>query len=80
MHFMLPTSIGPYYTRIIVDSGIAIILAVSLNIVNGMTGQFSLGHAAFLGARRLHGWHYHVLRLDDYVEYARQTRRIFGLG
>ncbi len=48
MHFMLPTSIGPYYTRIIVDSGIAIILAVSLNIVNGMTGQFSLGHAAFL--------------------------------
>ena len=23
-------------------------LAVSLNIVNGMTGQFSLGHAAFL--------------------------------
>ena len=24
------------------------ILAVSLNIVNGMTGQFSLGHAAFM--------------------------------
>lgn len=48
MHFMLPKSIGPFYTRIVIDSGIAIILAVSLNIVNGMTGQFSLGHAAFL--------------------------------
>jgi branched-chain amino acid transport system permease protein len=30
------------------DAGIAMILAVSLNIVNGMTGQFSLGHAAFM--------------------------------
>lgn len=48
MHVMLPTTIGPFYTRIVIDSGIAIILAVSLNIVNGMTGQFSLGHAAFL--------------------------------
>lgn len=30
-------------------SGIGIIMAVSLNMVNGFTGQFSLGHAAFLG-------------------------------
>ncbi len=28
--------------------GVNIILAVSLNIVNGMTGQFSLGHAGFM--------------------------------
>jgi branched-chain amino acid transport system permease protein len=48
MHFTLPTAVGPFFTRIVVDAGIAIILAVSLNIVNGMTGQFSLGHAAFL--------------------------------
>jgi branched-chain amino acid transport system permease protein len=40
--------VGPYYTRIVMDIGIAMILAVSLNIVNGMTGQFSLGHAAFM--------------------------------
>jgi branched-chain amino acid transport system permease protein len=39
---------GPYYEKIATDIGIAIILAVSLNIVNGMTGQFSLGHAAFM--------------------------------
>ena len=31
-----------------IDVGIAMILAVSLNIVNGMTGQFSIGHAAFM--------------------------------
>ena len=48
MHFTLPKAVGPFYTRMVVDTGIAIILAVSLNIVNGMTGQFSLGHAAFL--------------------------------
>ena len=48
MHQALPSAIGPFYTRIVIDMGIAIILAVSLNIVNGMTGQFSLGHAAFL--------------------------------
>lgn len=48
MHFTLPKSIGPFYTRIAIDIGIAMILAVSLNIVNGMTGQFSLGHAAFM--------------------------------
>ena len=28
--------------------GIAVILAVSLNIVNGFTGQFSIGHAGFM--------------------------------
>jgi branched-chain amino acid transport system permease protein len=28
--------------------GIAVILAVSLNLVNGLTGQFSIGHAGFM--------------------------------
>jgi branched-chain amino acid transport system permease protein len=48
MHFSLPKNIGPFYTRIAIDIGIAMMLAVSLNVVNGMTGQFSLGHAAFM--------------------------------
>ena len=38
---------GDYVERIVLDATIAIILAVSLNIVNGYTGQFSIGHAAF---------------------------------
>ncbi|MFP5247783.1 MAG: branched-chain amino acid ABC transporter permease [Thermoanaerobaculia bacterium] len=37
-----------YYTRIIVLIGINISLAVSLNIINGHAGQFSLGHAGFM--------------------------------
>ena len=32
----------------LVNIGIAVILAVSLNVVNGFTGQFSLGHAGFM--------------------------------
>lgn len=39
---------GPYYLDLIVDVGINIILAVSLNLINGHTGQFSLGHAGFM--------------------------------
>ena len=34
--------------RIIVPVGIAAILAVGLNLVNGTTGQFSIGHAGFM--------------------------------
>lgn len=37
-----------YYLGIAIDCGINIILAVSLNLINGHTGQFSLGHAGFM--------------------------------
>ena len=37
-----------YYHRILVIMGINIMLAVSLNIINGHAGQFSLGHAGFM--------------------------------
>src|ERR1700686_207929 len=37
-----------YYNRIIVTIGINIALAVSLNIINGHAGQFSMGHAGFM--------------------------------
>jgi branched-chain amino acid transport system permease protein len=38
----------PFYYKIVIDTGINIILAVSLNLVNGFTGQFSIGHAGFM--------------------------------
>jgi branched-chain amino acid transport system permease protein len=41
-------SMNRYYLGISIDVGIAIILAVSLNLINGHTGQFSLGHAGFM--------------------------------
>ncbi len=37
-----------YYLGVIIDIGINVILAVSLNLINGHTGQFSLGHAGFM--------------------------------
>jgi branched-chain amino acid transport system permease protein len=41
-------AIGPFYAKILLDIGIAIIAASSLNIVNGFGGQFSIGHAGFM--------------------------------
>ena len=37
-----------YYAEIINLTGISIILAVSLNLITGFTGQFSIGHAGFM--------------------------------
>ena len=37
-----------YWLGVFYDIGINIILAVSLNLINGYTGQFSLGHAGFM--------------------------------
>ncbi len=37
-----------YYADMLVISGINVVLAVSLNLINGHTGQFSLGHAGFM--------------------------------
>lgn len=40
--------IGPFWQLNIILIGINIILAVSLNLINGFTGQFSIGHAGFM--------------------------------
>ena len=39
---------GPFAVKLLMDIGINVILAVSLNLVNGFTGQFSIGHAGFM--------------------------------
>jgi branched-chain amino acid transport system permease protein len=38
----------PDYALILISVGVNVVLAVSLNVVNGFTGQFSLGHAGFM--------------------------------
>ncbi len=38
-----------YYQFVLVLIGINIILTVSLNLINGYMGEFSVGHAAFMG-------------------------------
>ncbi len=40
--------VDPYRANVILKIGIAITLAVSLQLINGISGQFSLGHAGFM--------------------------------
>ncbi len=47
-HFFVMPYTSSVFSEIIVFAGINIILAVSLNLVNGFTGQFSIGHAGFM--------------------------------
>lgn len=44
---ILPSS-SDYFVSILTLAGINALLAISLNLVNGITGQFSLGHAGFM--------------------------------
>ena len=56
-----------YYHRILVLIGINITLAVSLNIINGHAGQFSLGHAGFMAVGAYFASFLSVYYLSDYV-------------
>ena len=47
LQLQLANWIGAYYYKIVILAGINVILAVSLNLINGITGQFSIGHAGF---------------------------------
>jgi branched-chain amino acid transport system permease protein len=40
--------LNDYYLRVLSEAAIYVILTVSLNLTNGFTGDFSLGHAAFM--------------------------------
>jgi branched-chain amino acid transport system permease protein len=44
----LEENLNGYYFQVLILVGINIILATSLNLINGITGQFSLGHAGFM--------------------------------
>ena len=46
--WLAQTYLNNYYLRILMIIGIYIMLTVSLNLTNGFTGDFSLGHAAFM--------------------------------
>ncbi len=48
LQHLLAAALDNYWIRIISLCGIAVVLAVSLNVINGLCGQFSLGHAGFM--------------------------------
>src|SRR5512142_654886 len=45
---VLYDNVQTYWYSVMVRCGIFIALAVSLNLINGITGQFSIGHAGFV--------------------------------
>src|SRR5689334_9051724 len=57
-----------YYQRILVMMGINITLAVSLNIINGHAGQFSLGHAGFMAVGAYFAAYLTVYYFGPYVD------------
>ncbi len=48
VHWLAPAVVNDYWVNVLRRIGVFIIAAVSLNIVNGYTGQFSMGHAGFM--------------------------------
>jgi branched-chain amino acid transport system permease protein len=48
IHFGAPYLVNDYWVNVLRRIGVFIVAAVSLNIVNGYTGQFSMGHAGFM--------------------------------
>lgn len=48
LFYLASPRLDSYWLHILGLVGINIILAVSLNLINGYTGQFSLGHAGFM--------------------------------
>lgn len=48
VHFAAPMVVNDYWVNVLRRVGVFIMAAVSLNIVNGFTGQFSMGHAGFM--------------------------------
>jgi branched-chain amino acid transport system permease protein len=47
LQFLAQRALSDYSQRLVVLAGLYVTLAVSLNLINGITGQFSIGHAAF---------------------------------
>jgi branched-chain amino acid transport system permease protein len=45
---LVSSVVRPYLFSILIYAGINVTLAVSLNLVTGLTGQFSIGHAGFM--------------------------------
>jgi branched-chain amino acid transport system permease protein len=62
-----------YVQRIVLLAGINVILAVGLNLINGTTGQFSIGHAGFM-AVGAYGAAFFGVKLGPHVQ------RLVGSG
>jgi len=70
--YFISTYVGPrlqeYVLNVVVLCGIYVILAVSLNLINGITGQFSIGHAGFFAIGAYTGAAWSVLWLPRIID------------
>ncbi len=71
---LTPSFINLYWQQVLIYVGINIILTVSLNLVNGYMGEFSVGHAGFMAvgayvASILTVWVFPRWGLKDYIPY-----------
>lgn len=48
MHAIIDIITNPYYIQVITMMGVYLIAALGLNLITGVTGQFSFGHAAYM--------------------------------
>lgn len=62
--YVIEANIIEYVVRIALFCGINAILAVGLNLINGTTGQFSIGHAGFM-AVGAYATAYTVIQLEN---------------
>ena len=69
---VLEDNVIEYYLRIFLLCGINAILAVGLNLINGTTGQFSIGHAGFM-AVGAYTTAYTVIQLENWLFPARAS-------
>ena len=63
----------PYFSELFILASINAILAVSLNLVNGLSGQFSLGHAGFMAVGAYTAASVNVFLLSPSMEASRAT-------
>ncbi|HWW62221.1 MAG TPA: branched-chain amino acid ABC transporter permease [Thermoanaerobaculia bacterium] len=68
-----------YINRIIVLIGINITLAVSLNIISGHAGQFSLGHAGFMATGAYFSAYLTVTFFEPYVKRFEGTAWLYAV-
>ncbi len=48
LNYLLGNYLNAYYLQIVILIGINLVMSTSLNLINGYTGLFSLGHAGFM--------------------------------
>ena len=75
--------VGGFPAKVMLIAGINIILAVSLTVVNGFAGQFSLGHAGFMAVGGYVGagiTYYGSIRLFGTADFAGGVLSWTGLG